>query len=209
MESFKQQFTEKAKQLLSEWSAKYQVDTPAFYILDDTQIDPFFSMAIYLRPGIKESNITGPAILFSESYVSEVYYGAVRTGDFDSAWNCLTWSLAHEFGHHVAHRRRAIEIGFLELTAPTREYIRRGEISASLIAYNLTKKTRAEKNYEFYRLTGLTNMSFWRKRKTQWQTVHFRELWGVTYDFDSIWRGKLSRIEKIHKNLFNRSTLKS
>jgi len=167
-EEFKEEFLRRSKALLEAWSAKYGVDVPPVYVIGDEVLDPFIPTAVYVRPSILFSDIRGPAIVFAEGYLRAVYEGALDTGDFETAWNCLLWSLAHEFGHHIAWRKHPVRWGLLIETAPFREYIVRAEISASLIAHHLTKKTRAKKNLDFTLLTGMSKRKFWEKRHLEW-----------------------------------------
>jgi len=167
-EAFKEEFLDRAGEKLREWSERYGVEPPGLYVLRDDEMDTFTAFAKYVSRGWRANGIRGPAIVFAEAYLRDVYDGMVGTGKYFYGWDVLTWTLAHEFGHHVSYEKRPVRISVVEFFKLLPELIRRREISASLIAYNLTGKTRGLKNYEFRVLTGMGILEYWRKRHEEW-----------------------------------------
>jgi len=176
-EAFKEEFLDRAREKLREWSERYGVEPPGLYVLRDEEIERFFPSASYVMRGWRSHSIKGPAILFAEAYLRDVYDGMVGTGKYFYGWNVLTWTLAHEFGHHVSYEKRPVKVSSVaEFFRLLPELIRRREISASLIAYNLTGKTRGLKNYEFRVLTGMGMLEYWRKRREEWVKAQLKIL---------------------------------
>ena len=167
-EAFKEEFLDRARERLREWSERYGVEPPELYVLRDEEIDRFMAFAGYVPRGWRTDDIKGPAIIFAEAYLRDVYEGMVGTGKYFYGWDVLIWSLAHEFGHHVSYEKRPVRMSIPEFFERLPELIRRGEISASLIAYHLTGKTRGLKNYEFRVLTGMGVLEYLAKRREEW-----------------------------------------
>ena len=173
-EAFKEEFLDRARERLREWSERYGVEPPELYVLRDEEMERFFPSASYVTREWRSHGIRGPAIIFAEAYLRDVYDGMVGTGKYFYGWNVLIWTLAHEFGHHVSsYEKRPVRMSIPEFFERLPELIRRGEISASLIAYHLTGKTRGLKNYEFRVLTGMGVLEYWRKRHEEWMEAHW------------------------------------
>ena len=167
-EGFKEEFLDRAREKLREWSERYGVEPPGLYVLRDEEMDTFTAFAKYVSRGWRANGIRGPAIVFAEAYLRDVYEGMVGTGKYFYGCDVLIWSLAHEFGHHVSYEKKPVRMPIPEFFKRLPELIRRGEISASLIAYHLTGKTRGLKNYEFRVLTGMGILEYLAKRREEW-----------------------------------------
>lgn len=167
-EHFKREFLKWADAYLEEWSLKYGVSKPPIYIIPDDKMDPWELGAVYVTPNVKHSGITGPAIIFREGYLRDLFGNAWREHRFEELWNYLLWTLAHEFGHHARIFPRP---SLTRVPLPMlREAVRRREISASLVAYSLTGKTAPEHNWDFLRVMGEPRQQYFARVCLEWRT---------------------------------------
>jgi len=137
---FKTDFLQRSAKLVDKWSEESYVDPPPVIIVPDESLDPFEVGPIYVRSGWKHSSIPGPAIIFPEHYLSDLYEKASQTNDIRKLWQVLDWGLAHELGHHVRV--------FGEVTKLV------NETSASLYAFSFTGRTRRKHNELFTEIMG-------------------------------------------------------
>jgi len=171
-EHFKREFLKWADAYLEEWSIKYGVSKPSVHIIPDDKLDPWEVGAVYVTLGVKHSGVTGPAIIFREGYLRDLFGNAWKKQRFEEMWNYLLWTLAHEFGHHM----RILPKPSL-LVAPfpmIREAKRRMEISASLMAYSLTGKTATKHNWDFLMVTGETRPRYFARQAFEWRRKGIR-----------------------------------
>jgi len=172
MKNFKESFLAWAEKKVEEWARLYNLkEWPKVHVVADELLDPKEYIAFFIVPGIKHSGIYGPAIVFPYSYLEYLYNNAVKHGKLDILWNYLKWTLAHEFSHYLRtlNPQSAISefITGLPITTPReilRETVRRMEIAASTRAFFLAGKTRARHNFEFYEITGETQLQYLRKK---------------------------------------------
>jgi hypothetical protein len=162
-EHFKKEFLNWANAYLEEWSRKYEVSKPPVYIISDEKIDPWEIGAVYVTPDVRHSGILGPAILFREGYLEDLFEKAWAKNRLEDMWNYLLWTLAHEFGHHV----RKVKLGVTTIVPLplVKEAIRKWEISSSLIAHSLTGKTAARHNWDFLMVMGETRPRYFTRKR--------------------------------------------
>jgi len=176
-DGFKSLFLVWADRQLEEWTREYNVRKPLLYIIPDEQLDPWEAGPVYVMPEFKHSGISGPAIIFPERYLRDLYFAATIRGHIPEMWNDHLWTLAHEFGHHLKFFNPQRRITFLEKVTSTlpfgimREAKRRAEIGAAVRARRMTGKTKAEHTLDFVSVTGIHPLRYvaeTSRRRTKW-----------------------------------------
>jgi len=147
-EQFKTEFSSRTEGLIIKWAKESYVPPIPVYIIPDEKLDPYRVGAFYVREGWCHSGVKGPAVVFPEGYLRDLYQAAATKDMLEDLWTVLKWTSGHEFGHHIS----LLEVAGLLFPGPVARKSR--EVSASAYALALSGISKLEHNALFKDIMG-------------------------------------------------------